>query len=186
MQPTFFPTASAFRSWLEQNHASTPELYVGFHKKESGLGGLTKAEAIDEALCFGWIDGIIHRIDAQSYCHRFTPRRPGSNWSNVNLAHVRRLQQAGKMHQAGLAAHAARKAAKTGVYSFENRKTAKLPPVMLRQFKAAKKAWAFFSTQAPSYQRIKAHWIISAKQPATRETRLGKLIKASAVGRRLF
>ena len=186
MQPTFFATAAAFRSWLEHNHATTAELYVGFHKVESGLGGLTKAEAIDEALCFGWIDGIIHRIDAQSYCHRFTPRRPGSNWSNVNLAHVRRLQLAGKMHPAGLAAHAARKVEKTGIYSFENRKTARLPPAMLRQFKSAKKAWAFFSTQAPSYQRITAHWIITAKQAATQESRLGKLIQASAAGRRLF
>ena len=186
MQPAFFGTASAFRSWLEQHHATAAELYVGFHRKESGLGGLTKAEAIDEALCFGWIDGIIHRIDAQSYCHRFTPRRPGSNWSNVNLAHVRRLQLAGKMHPAGLAAHAARQAEKTGVYSFENRQTAKLPPVMLRQFKTAQKAWTFFRSQAPSYQRMAAHWVISARQPATRENRLVKLIKASAAGRRVF
>jgi uncharacterized protein YdeI (YjbR/CyaY-like superfamily) len=186
MQPTFFDSAPAFRAWLEQNHETAAELYVGFHKKESGLGGLTKAEAIDEALCFGWIDGIIHRIDAQSYCHRFTPRRPGSNWSNVNLAHVRRLHSAGKMHPAGLAAHAARKADRTGLYSFENRKTAKLPPAMQRQFKSAKKAWAFFSIQAPSYQRISAHWVITAKQAATREARLAKLIKASAAGRRLF
>lgn len=186
MTPTFFATAADFRQWLERHHATATELHVGFYKKDSGRGGLTKAEAIDEALCFGWIDGIIHRIDAQSYCHRFTPRQPGSIWSNVNLANVRRLRRTGRMHPAGLAVHATRRVEKTGIYSFENRKTAKLPPVMQRKFKAVKKAWAFFSTQAPSYQRTAVHWIISAKQPETRETRLARLIKASAAGRRMF
>jgi uncharacterized protein YdeI (YjbR/CyaY-like superfamily) len=130
----YFKTAADFRAWLESNHASASELRVGFYKKDSGKGGLTYAEAVDEALCFGWIDGIKKRVDEFSYTHRFTPRKPKSNWSLINIRHVERLKKAGRMMPAGLKAFAAREAAKSGVYSFEN-KPRQLSPELERQFK---------------------------------------------------
>ena len=121
MKPTCFASAAEFRRWLEKHHATAPELLVGFYNKASGKGGLTYAEAVDEVLCFGWIDGIIKKVDADSYTHRFTPRRPGSIWSNINVGHVTRLTKAGKMRPAGLKAFRARKTHKTGIYSFEQK-----------------------------------------------------------------
>jgi uncharacterized protein YdeI (YjbR/CyaY-like superfamily) len=179
-----FKSAAAFRRWLEKNHAAAPELQVGFYKKDSGLGGLTYREAVDEALCFGWIDGLVNKIDAVSYTHRFTPRRPGSIWSNINVAKVARLTAAGLMHPAGRKAFARRDPKRTGTASFENRHR-KFPPALEKRFRAEKKAWAFFSTQAPWYQRLIIHKIVTAKQAATRERWLARAIAASAAGVRL-
>jgi uncharacterized protein YdeI (YjbR/CyaY-like superfamily) len=184
MTPRYFDSASAFRRWLEQHHASASELVVGFYNKASGQGGLTYAEALDEALCFGWIDGVRRRLDAARYTIRFTPRRPRSIWSRVNLRHVARLRQLGKMHAAGLAALAARTEAKTGVYSFENRPQ-KFPERYARVFRAKKAAWAFWQQQPPGYRRTAIWWVASAKQETTRQRRLDQLIADSTAGHRL-
>ncbi|MSU49055.1 MAG: bacteriocin-protection protein [Opitutus sp.] len=185
MKATFFKNAAAFRTWLETYHTSATEFQVGFYKKASGKGGLTYQEAVDEALCFGWIDGIIRRIDGESYQHRFTPRRPESIWSNVNIGLVARLTAAGKMSPAGLAAFAARDARKTGVYSFESKQPVKLPNAYAKRFKASPAAWKFFTTQAPWYQRAILHKIVNAKQKTTRERWLARAIAESAAGRRI-
>jgi len=184
MKVVHFASAVDFRRWLEQNHATATELQVGFYKKASGRDGLTYREAVDEMLCFGWIDGVVRTIDADSFTHRITPRKPGSIWSNVNVAHVARLTKAGKMHAAGLAAFAARSAARTGIYSFEN-SAKKLPASLEKKFRANAKAWAFFSAQAPWYQRMITHKIVSAKQEATRLRWLERAMIASAAGRRV-
>jgi uncharacterized protein YdeI (YjbR/CyaY-like superfamily) len=160
------------------------ELWVGFYKKASGRGGLTYAEALDEALCFGWIDGVRKNIGADSYAIRFTPRKPGSIWSLVNVRHVSRLTAAGKMHAAGLQVFAARQPHKTGVYAFEQ-KPQKLPAAYEKEFRANKKAWAFFTAQASWYQRTAIHKVVSPKQESTRLHWLGLLIADSALGKRL-
>jgi uncharacterized protein YdeI (YjbR/CyaY-like superfamily) len=183
MPAKFFKTAPEFRRWLQKNHATATELQVGFFKKAAGRAGLTYAEAIDEALCFGWIDGVLHRVDAESYALRFTPRRARSNWSKVNVARVERLLAAGKMEPAGLKAFAGRDEKKTGVYSFESPPRA-LPAAYAKPFRANKKAWAFFKAQAPWYQRLAIHKIVSPKQPATRARWLARIIAASAAGKR--
>ena len=183
--PVFFADAAAFRRWLEENHATANELFVGFHKKGSGRGGLTYAEAVLEALCFGWIDGVIRSLGPESYQHRFSPRKPGSVWSKVNVAHVARLTAAGRMAEAGRRAFAARTEARTGIYSFEQAREPRLPPAFARRFRAAKAAWAFFSAQPAWYRRQVIHAIVTAKQPATRERRLERAITASAAGERL-
>ena len=184
MKVKYFKSSSEFRQWLELNHARLSELWVGFFKKDSGKGGLTYAEALDEALCFGWIDGLKKRVDEFSYTHRFTPRKPRSNWSRINLQHVERLQKAERMTPAGLVAYAARKPERSGVYSFENAPR-KLPPADEKQFKADEVAWAFFQRQPPGYQRKIIWWMVSAKKPETRTRRLSQLIEASRQGRRL-
>jgi uncharacterized protein YdeI (YjbR/CyaY-like superfamily) len=185
VKPTYFPQAADFRRWLGQHHADTPELWIGFFKKSSGKVAMTYIEAVEEALCHGWIDGIIKRVDADSYMHRFTPRQPRSIWSNVNVARVEKLIAAGRMHPAGLAAYAARDPTRTGVYTFETKQPAALPAAATRRFKSHRQAWRFFTAQAPSYQRNIVRWVMSAKQAATRERRLDKAIAASAGGRRL-
>lgn len=183
--PVFFPTAGAFRVWLEKNHAASGELRVGFYKKGSGKIAMTYQEAVLEALCFGWIDGVLNRLDADSFTHRFSPRKPRSIWSRVNVAHAERLTAAGKMHAAGLAAFAARDVAKTGTYAFERQTPAKLTRTQEKQFRANAAAWKFFSAQAPWYRRTAVHLVISAKQEATRARRLAQLIADSAAGRRI-
>jgi len=183
--PTFFPTPADFRAWLAEHHATVPELLVGFYKKDSGRPSITWPEAVDEALCFGWIDGVRRRIDDASYSIRFTPRRAGSIWSAVNVARVAELTAAGRMEPAGLAAFAARTEAKTAIYAYEQRSTAALSPAEEQAFRADAAAWAFFQAQAPSYQRSATWWVISAKQEATRRKRLATLIADSAAGRRL-
>ncbi|HWA87572.1 MAG TPA: YdeI/OmpD-associated family protein [Opitutus sp.] len=180
-----FASAADFRAWLERHHATTPALVVAFFLTSSGRGGLTYAGALDEALCFGWIDGVRRRIDADRFTIRFTPRKRGSIWSLVNVRHVERLTKAGRMHAAGLAAFAARDPRKTGIYSFENRPQ-DFPPALKRFFRAAHRgAWDFFQTQPPGYRRTAIWWVISAKQDATRSRRLAQLIADSAAGRRL-
>lgn len=184
-----FATASAFRRWLDQNHATATELVVAFHRKSAGQPGLTYPEAVDEALCFGWIDGIVRKIDADRFTHRFTRRRPAGIWSNVNVRHVARLTAAGKMHAAGLRAFAARRDHRTGIYSYERRdpkpRAQTFPVAMATVFRRATPAWRFWLTLPPGYQRTVIHWITSARQEPTRPRRLTRLIAASTAGRRL-
>jgi len=183
--PRFFRTPGEFRRWLDKNHATAKELWVGYHKKHSGRGGMVYREALDEALCFGWIDGVVKTIDAASYMQRFSPRRPGSIWSNVNVRHIERLTAAGKMHTAGLAAFKARDPKKTGIYSFENRPK-EFPPALEKHFQRNEKAWLFWTTLPPGYRRTLTWWVLSAKQTETRQKRLTKLIAESAAGRRIL
>ncbi len=183
--PVFFPTPAAFRAWLEKHHAAAPEVWIGFYKKASGKVAMTYKEAVDEALCFGWIDGVLNRVDADSYMHRFTRRRSGSIWSIVNVGHVARLTAAGRMHAAGLTAFNARSTAKTGVYAFERKTAPKLPGAMAKRLRNHKAAWAFFSAQPPWYRRLALHKVVSPKLPATRERWLALLIAESAAGRRI-
>jgi uncharacterized protein YdeI (YjbR/CyaY-like superfamily) len=180
----YFKSASEFRRWLEVNHARVSELWAGFFKKDSGKSGVTYAEAVDEALCFGWIDGLKKRVDELSYTHRFTPRKPKSNWSRTNVQHVERLEKAGRMTPAGLKAYAAREPERSGVYSFEN-VPRKLAAADQKQFKADKVAWEYFQRQPPGYQRTAIWWVVSAKKPETRARRLGQLIVESCNARRL-
>jgi uncharacterized protein YdeI (YjbR/CyaY-like superfamily) len=182
--PKHFATPTAFRRWLERHHASERELWILFHKKASGKAGMTYREALDEALCFGWIDGRVKSIDGDSYMQRFTPRRPGSIWSNVNVRHIARLTAAGKMHPAGLTAFAARDEKKTGVYSFEKRPE-NFPADLEKIFRAKPTAWRFWQAQPPGYRRVITHWVISAKREETRQRRLTTLITESAAGRRI-
>jgi uncharacterized protein YdeI (YjbR/CyaY-like superfamily) len=184
MPPTFFKTAAGFRRWLAKNHASAPELLIGFYRKNSGSAGLTYAEAVDEALCFGWIDGIKKRLDEVSYTHRFTPRRPRSIWSLVNIKHVERLVAAGRMMPAGTRAFAARESARTGVYAFE-KELQQLDDALEKTFRANRSAWKFWLAQPPGYRKNCIHWVMGAKQAATRERRLAQLIADSATGVRL-
>lgn len=186
MPPTFFETALQFRSWLEANHASAAELIVGFRKVGSGMPSMTWPESVDEALCFGWIDGVRKRIDDASYQIRFSPRRKGSIWSLININKVRELTKAGRMRPAGVAAYETRKQEKTGVYAFERESPAELTPAEVREFKKNRVAWKYFETVAPSYRRVITHWVVSAKQPATRARRLDQLMQACAEQRRIL
>lgn len=185
MDVVHFASAAELRRWLEHNHATAGELILGLHRKDSGKGGPTYAEVVDELLCFGWIDGVKRRVDATSYCHRVTPRRPGGIWSRANVGRVERLRRDGRMHPAGLAAFAARRADRTGVYSFE-RSPAELPAALARVFRRDRPAWAFWQRQPAGYRRTLTHWVTAAKQEATRLRRLERLVAASAAGRRLF
>jgi uncharacterized protein YdeI (YjbR/CyaY-like superfamily) len=181
-QVLFFSTADEFRAWLERNHASEAELFVGFYKKGSGKPSLTWPESVDVALSYGWIDGVRNAIDEISYRIRFTPRNPTSTWSAINVKRVAELTQLGLMRPAGIRAFEARKGDKTGIYAYEQRKSAKLPPAYKKKFRANNKAWAFFQSQPPWYQRTATYRVISAKQEATREKRLAQLIKDSEAG----
>ena len=179
--PTFFRTQAAFRAWLEHHHRSEPELVVGLYHRGSGKPSMTYPEARDEALCFGWIDGIRRNYDARSYTVRFTPRKPGSVWSKVNLGRVRELRAEGRMRPAGLKVFEARDPRKAELYSFENRPRA-LDAGSLRAFRANRRAWAWFQGQAPWYRRTAAWWVMSAKREETRARRLAMLIAAAARG----
>jgi uncharacterized protein YdeI (YjbR/CyaY-like superfamily) len=184
VKPTFFKTPADFRSWLEQHHARADALLVGFYKKESGKPSITWPESVDEALCFGWIDGIRRRIDDIRYSIRFTPRRRGSIWSNVNTKRVAELIKDKRMRPAGVKAFEARDPKKTGIYSFE-RETATLPAEFEKAFRANTKAWKFWEAQPPGYRRLAAYFVTSAKQDETRRRRLDVLIRDSAQGLRL-
>lgn len=186
MEPTFFATPEKFRAWLAKNHASKVELLVGFHKVESGTPSITWPQSVDEALCFGWIDGVRKRVDEVSYTIRFTPRRATSKWSTVNIRRVAELEKLGRMQAAGRAVFDKRSKAKSSTYSYEQRFSARLEPAHAKRLRANSKAWKFFSSQAPSYQRACIHWITSAAQPATREKRLARLIATSAAGSRVY
>lgn len=185
MKPRFFKTAKLFRAWLHRNNARETELWIGYYKKTSGKGGMVYQEALDEALCYGWIDGVVKTIDAERYMQRWTPRKQKSYWSAVNLKKVERLEGEGKMHDAGRAA-LARKPADSGTrYAFEKRPQA-FPPAIAKQFRQMSKAgWDFFRKQPPGYQRLLIHWVTSAKQEATRTRRLGQLVAASKDHKRI-
>jgi uncharacterized protein YdeI (YjbR/CyaY-like superfamily) len=183
VKPLFFASPVQWRRWLATHHAREDEVLVGFYKRSSGKPSITWPESVDEALCFGWIDGIRRSMDAESYAIRFTPRRKNSVWSAVNVRRVAELTKRRRMRAAGLRAFRARTAAKTAIYSFEQRKTAQLPPAYVKQFKANANAWSFFKARPPWYQRTTAYWVISAKQDETRLRRLAVLIDDSAHGR---
>jgi uncharacterized protein YdeI (YjbR/CyaY-like superfamily) len=182
--PRFFVSAAQFRKWLEANHAASGELWVGFWKAHTGRKGLTYEEAVEEALCFGWIDGLVRRVDAAAYVQRFTPRRPKSIWSAVNIRKVEALASAGRMAKPGLAAFEGRDPKRAGLYSFENRDMILSPPFEKR-LRARKAAWTFFAAQPPGYRRMAAFWVMSAKREETREKRLARLIDDSARGLRV-
>jgi uncharacterized protein YdeI (YjbR/CyaY-like superfamily) len=184
MNPHYFTTRAKFQQWLEKHHATSTELLVGFYKVSTGKPSITYQEALDEALCFGWIDGIRKSVDEERYTNRFTPRKRNSNWSNVNIKRVQELIAAGRMTPAGLAAFEARTAEKSGVYTYENRPQ-QLSAEYEQQFRANKQAWAFFQSQAPYYQRTACGWVMTAKKEETRLRRLATLIEDSAQGRRL-
>ncbi len=183
--PRFFTTAGAFRDWLEANAARAPELLVGFHKIGSGRPSMSWSESVDEALCFGWIDGVRKRIDDATYSIRFTPRKPASIWSAINIAKVAQLQVEGRMRPAGAEAFARRTEARSKVYAYERDAPAELAPAELHAFKRDKAAWRFFESTSPSYRKVVLHWVCGAKRPETRAARLGKLREACAAGRRL-
>ncbi|HEX8073382.1 MAG TPA: YdeI/OmpD-associated family protein [Thermoleophilaceae bacterium] len=184
-EPTFFPTPEDFRAWLEEHHADRDELIVGFWKKGSGRPSITWPESVRQALCFGWIDGVRRGLDEDSYTIRFTPRRPRSIWSAVNVKLAQELIEEGLMRPAGLAAFEARTADRTAVYSFEQRSAAKLDREAEREFRENADAWEFFQAQPPGYRRTAVWWVVSAKREQTRARRLAQLIADSAAGRRL-
>ena len=184
MKPIFFPTPVKWRAWLEKNHDSKSEVLVGFHRKASGLPTMTWSEAVDQALCFGWIDGVRRSIDETSYYNRFTPRRPNSNWSAVNIKKVEQLTKQGLMHPAGVAAFERRSKERSKSYSYE-RANSKLNASYEKRFRARKGAWAFWESQPPGYRRTATWWVVSAKREETRERRLATLIEDSANGRRI-
>ena len=180
----FFPRPEDLRTWLAEHHDSARELWAGFHKKGSGRPSVTWPESVDEALCFGWIDGVRKRLDETSYAIRFTPRKPGSTWSAVNVRRVEALTAEGRMRPAGVAAYEARHPERTGVYTYE-RDRAALDGESERRFRAEPAAWAFFSAQPPGYRRTAIGWVVSAKREETRRRRLDRLVADSAAGRRL-
>lgn len=181
MQVRFFPDADAMRAWLRQNHASLDEQWVGYFKKGSGRKSVTWAESVDVALCFGWIDGVRQRIDETSYRIRFTPRRPGSRWSERNLRRMEELLAAGLVEDAGRAAFKARDPA-ADRHAAAERAAAALPDAYLAKLKADPAVWRFFESSRPSYRKMAAQWVTSAKQEETRLRRLGILIESCARG----
>lgn len=182
--PIFFESAEELRAWFEANHETATELFVGYHRVGTGHRSLTWSESVDEALCFGWIDGVRHKIDDTRYTNRFTPRKPTSNWSAVNVAKVAELTKQGRMRPAGISAFERRRPDPTGTYSYEMAKAA-FEPAMETAFRKKKRAWAFFEAQPPGYRRLATYWVMSAKRPETRTKRLETLMADSAAGRRL-
>jgi uncharacterized protein YdeI (YjbR/CyaY-like superfamily) len=183
VKPVFFATPEEFGAWLEEHHEGETELLVGFHKKATGKPSITWPESVEQALRFGWIDGVRRSLGDESYTIRFTPRKPTSNWSLVNVAKVEELKQRGLMAPAGLRAYEARREDRTGVYSSERKEAAVLPAEFERRFRAAKAAWQWFTSRPPGYRRTATHWVISAKRDETRRRRLQQLIECSAEGR---
>jgi len=183
VKPQFFRSPSAFRAWLTKRHAVAPELLVGFHKKDSGRPSMSWPESVDEALCFGWIDGIRRRLDDDSYTIRFTPRRSRSVWSAINIRRVQELDANGRMTPAGRLAYEAREENRSGIYSYEQR-SATLPPPYAGRLRKNKAAWSTFMVLPPSHRKRLGWWVVSAKEEETRLKRLAKLIDDAAQGRR--
>lgn len=184
-KPQFFPSTSSWRAWLEKHHAKTEELWVGLYKRDSGKPSITWPEAVDGALCFGWIDGIRKSIDDISYKIRFTPRKARSVWSAINVRRATELSRLGLMHPAGLAAFQKRDGQRSEIYSYEQRKNAKLPPALEKKFRAHPDAWKFFRAQAPWYQRTSTYWVISGKKEETKLKRLAVLVDHSERQRKI-
>jgi uncharacterized protein YdeI (YjbR/CyaY-like superfamily) len=185
MEPVFFDSPAQLRAWFEQHHDSAPELVVGFWKKATGKQTVSWSQAVDEALCFGWIDSQGRRVDDERHQLRFTPRRAGSVWSAVNIAKVAELTAQGRMRPEGLAAYEARRPERSGIYSHEQTVEATLDAEQTARFTADAAAWRWFSAQAPSYRRAAVHWVTGAKRADTRERRLERLIVDSAAGRKV-
>ncbi|PYM00497.1 MAG: bacteriocin-protection protein [Verrucomicrobia bacterium] len=183
--PIFFTKPVVFRAWLEKHHQTKRERWVGFHRKASGRPSITWPEAVDEALCYGWIDGLRKAIDAESYKIRFTPRRLTSNWSAINIRRMKELMREGRVRPGGIKAFQKRVPERSGIYSYENRKSATLSAGGKKRFRADLVAWKFFQRQPASYRQTAIWWVISAKRPQTQEDRLRKLIALSKGGRRL-
>jgi uncharacterized protein YdeI (YjbR/CyaY-like superfamily) len=183
VKPLFFATPEEFGAWLEEHHDTAGELWVGFYKKGSGKPSITWQESVEQALIFGWIDGVRHSLGGDSYTNRFTPRKPTSNWSLINVAKVEELKRRGLMAPAGLRAYEARTPERTGVYSSEREQPARLPPEQERRFRANPAAWDWFSARPRGYRRTATHWVVSAKREDTRLRRLQQLIDCSAEGR---
>ncbi len=185
MNPIFFAKQSDFRKWLQKNYKKEKELLVGYYKVGSGKPSLTWPQSVDEALCFGWIDGVRRSIDAEAYCIRFTPRKPGSIWSLINIKKVEELSKQGLMKPEGLAAFELRKDHSSKIYTYEN-ETVPLSEDFEKQFKANKKSWTYFNAQALSYKKVAYAWVMRAKQEATRLNRLLTLIADSEAGKKLW
>lgn len=183
--PIFFEDAQAFRAWLEAHAATATELVVGFHKRGSGRASMSWPESVDEALCFGWIDGVRTRIDETTYRIRFTPRKPTSIWSAVNIAKVQVLQAQGRLTAAGALAFARRRDDRSGVYAYEQPQTAELSAEELRSFRRDRAAWTYFEGTPPSYRKVVLHWVTTAKRAQTRAARFDTLVQACRAGRRL-
>jgi len=184
MKLRYFKQPADLRRWLLKHHRAEQELWIAFWRKHSGKPSVTHPEALDQALAFGWIDGVGKRVDENSYAVRFTPRRRGSVWSNVNIANVARLKKAGVMHPSGLAVFTSRDPKKSGIYSFENRPK-RLTPQCLKIFKANRASWTFFSAQPPGYRRLATWYVMSAKKDETRLRRLRRLISESQKNKRI-
>lgn len=184
MKPKFFKTPEDFRAWLTKHHETERELLVGFWKVDSGKPSITWPQSVDEALSFGWIDGVRRRVDDESYTIRFTPRKPTSIWSAVNIKRMKALIEEGRVAPAGHAAFDKRDESRSELYSYE-RKAAAFDEETLERFAEEKKAWAWYNAQAPWYRRTTAHWVTSAKRPETREKRLLLLIACSKKGERI-
>lgn len=185
MEAVFFATQQEFRIWLDKNHKNEKELLVGFYKVGTKKPSISWSESVDQALCFGWIDGVRKSIDEESYSIRFTPRKSTSIWSSINIKKIEELTKAGLMKPEGQKAFELRKEEKSGIYSHE-KEPANLDPAYEKQFKANEKAWEFFSSQAPSYKKVMIHLIMTAKQEKTRLSRLEKTIKASESGKKVL
>ncbi|MBW8772073.1 MAG: YdeI/OmpD-associated family protein [Gemmatimonadetes bacterium] len=183
-EPRFFSTPAAFGRWLAANHAKQTELLVGLYKKHAGHRGMTYVEAVDEALCWGWIDGVMRRLDDDRVAQRFTPRKAKSTWSLVNVGKVKALLAAGRMKLPGMKAFEARDPARTGIYSFEVARAA-FTPAQAKAFQRSAAGWKWFHAQAESYQRAATFWVVSAKRESTKVQRLEQLIAHSAEGRKL-
>jgi uncharacterized protein YdeI (YjbR/CyaY-like superfamily) len=183
MRPRFFARPEEFRAWLEGNHETAKELLVGFHKKGSGKPSITWPDSVEQALCFGWIDGVRRSLGDDSYTIRFTPRKPSSTWSRANLEKVEELKRLGLMRPAGLRIYEERREARTGVYSYEQRETAALPAEYEERLRANAAAWDFWTSRPPSYRKAAVWWVVSAKREETRERRLARLIGDSQKGR---
>ena len=182
--PRFFPSAESFRRWLESHHDSESEIVVGFYRVDTGKPTMSWSESVREAICFGWIDGHVKRIDDTSYTRRFTPRKGASIWSRVNIQHAEQLIADGRMHAAGLAAFTARTAKRSGVYSFEQ-ESVELPASLISVFRRNKRAFEFWERQPASYRRAATWWVINAKQEATKVRRMKSLIDYSQKGERV-
>lgn len=185
MNPLYFKDQNEFREWLEKNHDKESEIIVGYYKVGTGRPSMTWSQSVDQALCFGWIDGIRRSVDEERYCIRFTPRKPASIWSNVNIKKVEELTASGLMKEPGLRVYDNRKDTKSGIYSFE-KEASNFDDASERIFRANQVAWDFFVKQAPSYRKTKIYWVMSAKQEATRISRLNKLVSACEKHIRLF
>ncbi len=182
--PIFFQSPEELRDWFDANHETASELWLGSYKKATGKPSVTWSDAVDEALCVGWIDSVRYSLDAERSAQRFTPRRKGSNWSVVNIAKIKELTKQGRMRPAGIAAFEARTEDRSGVYSYEQRHLAKLEPDEAKLFRNEAAAWAWFEKQAPSFRTGATWWVTSAKRPETRARRLALLIEEAAAGRR--